>query len=69
VGAELERDFVDVSFELSRERYIGEVKVTNNLPLSHAFRGWAARAVPHHQPELSRNHRPAAFPPGRDAKG
>lgn len=36
--AEFERDFVDVSFEVGGGHYIGEVKVTNNLPLKHAFR-------------------------------
>ncbi len=35
---EFERDYLDVSFELSGQRYIGEIKVTRYLSLSEAFR-------------------------------
>jgi hypothetical protein len=38
VKAEMEKDFVDVSFSLSKEDFIGEIKVTRNLTLAQAFR-------------------------------
>ena len=38
VTAEMEKDFVDVSFSLGDEDFIGEIKVTRNLTLSQAFR-------------------------------
>jgi len=38
VNAEMERNFVDVSFSLGGEDFIGEIKVTRNLTLAQAFR-------------------------------
>ena len=38
ISAEFEKDFIDVLFRLEGEIYIGEIKVTTNLPLSFAFR-------------------------------
>lgn len=38
VNAEMEKNFVDVSFSVDREDFIGEIKVTRNLTLAQAFR-------------------------------
>src|SRR5215813_8927725 len=38
VTAEMEKNFVDVSFSVGRESFIGEIKVTRNLTLPQAFR-------------------------------
>jgi hypothetical protein len=38
VSAEMEKNFVDVSFSVDGESFIGEVKVTRNLTLAQAFR-------------------------------
>ncbi len=38
VKAEMEKDFVDVSFSLGEQAFIGEIKVTRNLTLAQAFR-------------------------------
>jgi hypothetical protein len=38
VTAEMEKNFVDVSFSVKGESYIGEIKVTRNLTLAQAFR-------------------------------
>ena len=38
VAAQMEKDFVDVSFSTGGDEYIGEIKVTRNLTLSQAFR-------------------------------
>jgi len=38
VTAEMEKNFVDVSFSVDRESFIGEIKVTRNLTLPQAFR-------------------------------
>jgi uncharacterized protein DUF3427 len=38
VTAEMEKDFVDVSFFIGKDKFIGEIKVTRNLTLSQAFR-------------------------------
>ena len=38
VTAEMEKNFVDVSFSLDGENFIGEIKVTRNLTLAQAFR-------------------------------
>jgi len=38
VTVEMEKDFVDVSFFIGKDRFIGEIKVTRNLTLSQAFR-------------------------------
>jgi hypothetical protein len=34
----MEKDFVDVSFFVGTDKFIGEIKVTRNLTLSQAFR-------------------------------
>jgi hypothetical protein len=38
VRAEMEKDFVDVSFSAGGQDFIGEIKVTRNLTLAQAFR-------------------------------
>lgn len=38
VTSEMEKNFVDVSFSLDGEDFIGEIKVTRNLTLAQAFR-------------------------------
>jgi Domain of unknown function (DUF3427) len=38
VTAEMEKDFVDVSFFIGKDKFIGEIKVTRNLTLSQAYR-------------------------------
>ncbi len=38
VTAEMEKNFVDVSFSVDGESFIGEIKVTRNLTLAQAFR-------------------------------
>ena len=38
VKAEMEMNFVDVSFSVNGEIFIGEIKVTSNLTLAQAFR-------------------------------
>jgi hypothetical protein len=38
IAAEMEKDFLDVSFVVGKEKFIGEIKVTRNLTLSQAFR-------------------------------
>ena len=38
VSAEMEKNFVDVSFSVDGESFIGEIKVTRNLTLAQAFR-------------------------------
>ena len=38
IAAEFEKDFVDVSFGLGNEKFIGEIKVTGFLGLNQAFR-------------------------------
>ena len=38
VTAEMEKDFVDVSFSLEGEDFVGEIKVTRSLTLPQAFR-------------------------------
>jgi len=38
VAPEFEKDFVDVSFGLKGEKFIGEIKVTGFLGLNQAFR-------------------------------
>lgn len=38
VEAKMEKNFVDVSFLLDGENFIGEIKVTRNLTLAQAFR-------------------------------
>jgi hypothetical protein len=38
ITAEMEKNFVDVSFAVDGESFIGEVKVTRNLTLAQAFR-------------------------------
>jgi hypothetical protein len=38
VKFEMEKNFVDVSFSVAGEDFIGEIKVTRNLTLAQAFR-------------------------------
>lgn len=38
VAAEMEKNFIDVSFTIGEENYIGEIKVTRNLTIAQAFR-------------------------------
>ena len=38
VNVEMEKNFVDVSFSVDGEEFIGEIKVTRNLTLAQAFR-------------------------------
>jgi hypothetical protein len=38
IDADMEADFVDVSFSLEGSNYIGEIKVTRNLTIVQAFR-------------------------------
>jgi hypothetical protein len=38
ITAEMEKNFVDVSFSVDGESFIGEIKVTRNLTLAQAFR-------------------------------
>lgn len=38
VNCEMEKDFLDVSFSVEEQKFIGEIKVTRNLTLSQAFR-------------------------------
>src|SRR4051794_3290940 len=41
----MEKDFVDVSFWIRGEKFIGGIKVTRNLTLSQAFRAAIGQAL------------------------
>jgi len=53
----MEKDFVDVSFSVDEQDFIGEIKVTRNLTLAQAFRAALGQLLDYSHIRVGIHHR------------